>query len=64
MSESEIAATVEECLSEALADARPFYRACIFLELLRSRPDSTPEAIAEIQTRVIRGLMGTKREGD
>lgn len=58
MTEYEIAAAAQTCLNKALSDDRPFHRVSLFLDELRADPIWTDPDIIEVQTRVIRGLMG------
>lgn len=64
MNESKLSAALDECLRRCLASDRPYYELSQALNALKANPDWTPAEVVELQTRVIRALMGHWRGED
>jgi hypothetical protein len=58
MNEERFAAALDECARRCLGSDRPFYELSQLLESYRTNPAWTTAEVIELQTRVIRMLMG------
>jgi len=58
MNEERISAAVEVCLKRCQGTQRPFYELSRALEGYKNDPAWTAREVIELQTRVIRCLMG------
>jgi hypothetical protein len=64
MNESKLSAALDECLRRCLAGDRPYYELSQALNGYKSNSDWSPAEVVELQTRVIRVLMGHWRGED
>jgi len=64
MNEPKLSTALDECLRRCLASDRPFYELSQTLDAYKGNPDWTPAELVELQTRVIRELMGHWRGSD
>ena len=61
MNEQKLSVALDDCLRRCLASERPFYELSQALDGYKANPDWTPKELVELQTRVIRELMGRWR---
>jgi hypothetical protein len=64
MNEPKLSIALDECLRRCLASERPFYELSQALDAYKGDLDWTPSELVELQTRVIRALMGHWRGSD
>ncbi|MGI8982050.1 MAG: hypothetical protein ACR2FY_22685 [Pirellulaceae bacterium] len=64
MNEPKLSAALDECLRRCLASDRPYYELTQALNTYKADPDWNPAEVVELQTRVIRALMGHWRGSD
>ncbi|MBC7854658.1 MAG: hypothetical protein IAF94_14595 [Pirellulaceae bacterium] len=64
MNELKLSAALEDCLRRCLASDRPYYELSQALGGYKADRDWTPAEVVELQTRVIRALMGHWRGSD
>ena len=64
MNEPKLSTALDDCLRRSLASDRPFYELSQALDAYKADPDWTPVELVELQTQVIRALMGHWRGAD
>ncbi len=64
MNEQKLLVALDDCLRRCLASERPFYELSQALGAYKANPEWTPAEVVELQTRVIRTLMGHWRGSD
>ena len=64
MNESKLSAALDDCLRGCLVSDRPFFELSHALEVYKKDPAWTKAEVVELQTRVIRVLMGRWRGKD